>query len=254
VLVERRGHVAILTLNRPAVLNAVNAELSMRAGAALDEIAREPELRVCVITGSGPAFCAGADLKAVAARNGKPALTAWGFAGIVQHPIAKPLIAAVNGLAVGGGFEIAMSCDLVVASREASFGLPEVTRGIIAGAGGLVRLGTQIPPKHALEIALTGDPIGALRAAELGFVNRVVEPERLMDEAMSLANRIAANAPLAVQSSKKVLQRIIGNARAEEAVGWAVSQLESAVVRSSEDAKEGPRAFVEKRAPVWTGR
>ncbi len=254
VLFDRRGHVAIMTLNRPEVLNAVNRELSLRAGEALEEADRDPDVRVAIITGSGRAFCAGADLKAVAAGQGTPPNPAWGFAGIVHHFIRKPLIAAVNGLALGGGFEIAMMCDLVLASTEASFGLPEVKRGIIAGAGGLVRLREQIPPKLALEMALTGDPISALRAAELGLVNRVVEPADLLDEALALAERIAANAPLAVQSSKKVLQRIVANARPDEAIGWALSQAEANVIRASDDAKEGPRAFAEKRSPVWRGR
>jgi crotonobetainyl-CoA hydratase len=254
VIFERRGHVAVMTLNRPEVLNAVNAELSRQAGAALEEIAADPEIRVGIITGSGRAFCAGADLKAVAAGDGRPPVPAHGFAGIVHHIIAKPMIAAVNGVAVGGGFEIAMSCDLVVASTEASFGLPEVKRGIIAGAGGLVRLGNLIPRNLALELALTGDPITAARAAELGFVNRLVEPERVLDEALVLAERIALNAPLSVQSTKRVMQRIVGTVRSDETTAWAISMSESAVIRVSEDAKEGPRAFVEKRAPQWKGR
>ena len=254
VLFERRGHVAVLTLNRPDVLNAVNAAMSAQAGEALERIETDPDIRVGVVTGAGRAFCAGADLKAVSRGEGKPVVDGWGFAGMVQHVVSKPIIAAVNGLALGGGFEIAMSCDLVVASSEATFGLPEVKRGIIAGAGGLVRLGEQIPPRIALELALTGLPITALRAAELGFVNHVVEPDRVLDEALALADRIAANAPLAVRSTKKVMRRIIDRTLPGESFAWALSQAEAIVVRTSEDAKEGPRAFAEKRVPVWTGR
>ena len=210
VLLERRGHVALVTLSRPGVLNAVNAEMSRRAGEVLAEIDCDPGLRVAIITGRGRAFCAGADLKAIAAGEpSQPPVPAWGFCGITQHVVSKPLIAAVNGLAHGGGLEIAMSCDLVIASAQATFGLPEVKRGIIAGAGGLVRLARQIPPRLAMEIALTGDPVSAPRAAELGLVNAVVDPARLIDEAMALAGRIAANAPLAVQASKRVVQRIV---------------------------------------------
>ncbi|HEX4658275.1 MAG TPA: crotonase/enoyl-CoA hydratase family protein [Streptosporangiaceae bacterium] len=255
VELERYGHAAVLTLSRPEVLNAVNAEMSLRAGEALEEIDGDPGLRVAIITGRGRAFCAGADLKALAAgERSQPPRPAWGFCGITQHVISKPLIAAVNGLAHGGGLEIAMSCDLVIASEQATFGLPEVKRGIIAGAGGLVRLAGQIPPRLAMEIALTGDPVSAPRAADLGLVNAVVDPARLMDEALALAGRIAANAPLAVQASKRVLQRVVAGARADEALGWALTSMEAAALRTSEDAREGPRAFAEKRDPVWTGR
>jgi crotonobetainyl-CoA hydratase len=255
VLLERRDHVAVVTLNRPEVLNAVNGDLSRRAGQVLAEIDADPEVRAAIITGSGRAFSAGADLKAIAAGDPRQRpVTAWGFAGITQHYISKPLIAAVNGLAYGGGLEIALSCDLIVAATTASFGLPEVKRGIIAGAGGLVRLAGQIPPRLAMEIALTGDPVSATRAAELGLVNAVVEPDRLLDEALALASRVAANAPLAVQASKRVLQRIVAGTRPEEALGWALTAAETAALRTSEDAREGPRAFAEKRTPVWTGR
>ena len=255
VLFAQRGHLAIVTLNRPEALNAVNGDMTRRAGEILEEIDGDPDIRVAIITGSGRAFCAGADLKAIASgAPGQRPVSAWGFGGITQHVISKPLIAAVNGLAYGGGLEIAMSCDLIVASSTASFGLPEVKRGRIAGAGGLVRLAEQIPPRLAMEIAITGDPISAPRAAELGLVYAVTEPDRLMDEAVALAGRIIANAPLAVQSSKRVLQRIVGTARPEEALAWALTSIEAAALRTSQDAREGPRAFAEKRKPVWTGR
>jgi crotonobetainyl-CoA hydratase len=255
VLFERRGHLAIVTLNRPEVLNAVDGDMARRAGEVLEEIDGDPDLRAAIITGSGRAFCAGADLKAIA--SGDPSrlpVSRWGFGGITQHVVAKPLIAAVNGLAHGGGLEIALSCDLIVASSQASFGLPEVKRGLIAGAGGLVRLAEQIPPRLAMELALTGEPISALRAAELGLVNAVIEPDRLIGEAVALAGRIAANAPLAVQASKRVLHRIVARTRPDEALGWALTAMEAGALRTSEDAREGPRAFAEKRDPVWTGR
>lgn len=255
LLFERRGAVAVLTFNRPDSLNAINADIARLAGEALDEIDRDPDLRVVVLTGRGRAFCAGADLKAVAAgRSNQPPVAAWGFAGITQHVIAKPIIAAVNGLARGGGLEIVMSCDLALASTEASFALPEVKIGLTAGAGGLVRLADQVPLKVALEIALTGAPITAVRAAELGLINAVVEPEDLFEAALALAESIASNAPLAVQATKRVVSRIVGGARPEEALGWALNQVAIAELRASEDYREGPRAFAEKRPPVWTGR
>ncbi len=255
VLFEQRGPVAVVTLNRPASMNAVNADLSELLGAAVDRIDRDPEIRAAIITGTGRAFCAGADLKAAAAGvSNFSSRRDWGFAGFTQHVISKPLIAAVNGAARGGGLEIVLACDLAVASSAATFGLPEVTRGLIAGAGGLVRLAEQIPRKLALELALTGEPMTAARAAQLGLVNAVVEPDSLMAAAVALADRIAVNAPLAVQASKRVLQRIVAGARPEEALGWALNQAEGAALSGSQDSREGPVAFAQKRPPVWTGR
>ena len=255
VLVERRAHVAVVTLNRPGSRNAVNADLSERLGAAVDQIERDPEIRAGILTGSGPVFCAGADLKAAAAgKSNFSSRPDWGFAGLTRHIISKPLIAAVNGAALGGGLEIVLSCDLAISSSAATFGLPEVTRGIIAGAGGLVRLAEQMPHKLALELALTGEPVTAARAAEIGLVNAVVEPDCLMAAALTLAERIVANAPLAVQASKRVVQRIVAGARPEESLGWALNQAEVAALHGSHDWQEGPAAFAQKRPPVWTGR
>jgi crotonobetainyl-CoA hydratase len=259
VLVERRGNVMIVTLNRPEARNAVNRAVWIGAGEALAEAERDVEVRAVVITGAGAqSFCAGADLKAISRGERiapeDAAQLAWGFAGIVAHTISKPMIAAVNGTALGGGTEIALACDLVVAADHAVFGLPEVKRGILAGAGGAFRIVQQLPRKVAMEILLTGDPIDAVRALELGLVNAVVPQDGLLDAALALADRIAANAPLSVQASKRISLGIVdGRVPADEA-GWSATTRESAVVMRSEDAREGPRAFAEKRAPAWKGR
>jgi crotonobetainyl-CoA hydratase len=179
---------------------------------------------------------------------------AWGFAGIVSHPIGKPLIAAVNGTALGGGTEIALACDLVVAADTATFGLPEVKRGLIAAAGGAFRLAQQLPRKVAMEMLLTGDPIDAQRALALGLVNSVVPRAGLMEAALSLAARIAVNAPLSVQASKRIALGIVGGNIEAEAAFWQLNRSESTAVMRSEDAREGPRAFAEKRKPVWAAR
>jgi crotonobetainyl-CoA hydratase len=253
---ERRGHVGILWLNRPDRLNAVNGDLCLTAGTILEEISTDPELRVCVISGVGSAFCAGADLKAIAAgekirAEGHPE---WGFAGIVRHYIDKPVIAAVNGFALGGGTEILLACDLAVIDAEAKLGLPEVKRGLMAGAGGVLRLPSQVPPKIALEMALTGEPIGAETARTWGLVNRVAPHGQALAWALELAEAIAANAPVAVAASKLLIHRV-GQADSDWDAGlWKVNQEELRRVISSEDAKEGPRAFAQKRAPVWSGR
>jgi crotonobetainyl-CoA hydratase len=254
-LFERVGAVAVITFNRPAVRNAVNAALATRAGALLADADADPDVRAIVLTGAGDAFCAGADLKAVRAGD-KPfadGKSEWGFAGITSHFVNKPVIAAVNGVAVGGGTEIALMCDLVVASEQATFGLPEVTRGIVAGAGGLVRLQHQVPLKIAMHAALTGLPLSAAEAQRWGLVNEVVAHNRTLASALALADRIAANAPLAVQLTKRVLLELVNGARASEALGWTLSDQARAIVRDSDDAREGALAFIEKRAPRWTG-
>jgi crotonobetainyl-CoA hydratase len=249
----------IVTLNRPEARNAVNETLWLGAGEALAEADRDGDVRVVIVTGAGgQSFCAGADLKALSRGErispADPEKIAWGFAGIVSHAISKPMIAAVNGTALGGGTEIALACDLVVAADGASFGLPEVKRGLLAGAGGAFRLVQQLPKKIAMEMLLTGDPIDAARALELGLVNAVVPRGELMEAALRLAERIAVNAPLSVQASKRIALGIADGRIARDDASWAQSRAESNAIMRSDDAREGPKAFAEKRAPVWTGR
>lgn len=253
VLRERRGTVEILTINRPAQRNAIDFAVSHGIATALDELERDDGADVVVITGAGDkAFCAGMDLKAFAAGE-MPSISSvsGGFAGITRRSFPKPLVAAVNGPALAGGFEIVLSCDLVVAARHAVFGIPEAKRGLLASAGGLVRIPKRVPLAVALELAMTGEPIDAERAQALGLVNRVVPGERVLDEALDLACAVAANAPLSVRASKAVMR---GAADTTEAKGWAISDEAAEVVSNSPDAIEGAIAFAEKRAPVWTGR
>jgi len=253
VLRERRGHVEVLTINRPEARNAINGAVSSGLGAALDELAEDPDAWVVVLTGAGDkAFSAGMDLKAFAAGEGPDIMNAsGGFGGITRRRFPKPLIAAVNGFALAGGLEVVLSCDLVVAAERATFGIPEATRGLIAGAGALFRLPARLPLTVALELALTGDSIDAERAYALGLVNRVVPAERLMHDSLAIAERIAENAPLAVRWSKSVM---LGALRAEETEGWRLTDEAVGVVFSSADAMEGPIAFAEKRRPNWQGK
>lgn len=258
VLVERRGHIMIVTLNRPEARNAINLAVWVGAGMALAEADRDTDVRVVIITGAGEqSFCAGADLKAMSRGERiapeDPEQAAWGFAGIVSHIISKPVIAAVNGVALGGGTEIALACDLVVAADTAIFGLPEVKRGILAGAGGAFRLVQQLPRKVGMEMLLTGEPITAARALELGLVNAVVPRAQLMDAALALAEKVAVNAPLSVQASKRIALGIVNGKILADEAGWSATREESGTVMRSDDAREGPRAFAEKRAPVWKG-
>jgi len=249
VLFERRGNVALLTLNRPDARNAISPEVSQAMAAALDEIEADPALRVVVLTGNGEVFSAGADLKVVAAGNANDiAGGKGGFAGIVTRDFPKPIIAAVNGPALAGGFEIVLSCDLVVAAETARFGIPEVKRGLMAAAGGLIRLPKRVPLAIALELAMTGDPIDAARALQLGLVNRVVAAERVVDEAIDLANRIGENSPIAVRNSRRLVREA---AELSEADGWTRTLELMMPVFESGDAVEGATAFAEKRRPVW---
>ena len=253
VLRERRGHVDILTINRPEARNAINAAVSSSMAQSMDELGEDPDCWVVVVTGSGDkAFSAGMDLKAFASGEGAGIMSApGGFAGLTQRDFPKPIIAAVNGSCLAGGFEIMLSCDLVVAADHATFGIPEAKRGLVAGAGGLIRMPKRLPMAVALELAMTGDAIDAERAYTLGLVNRVVPAASLLDEALDLAQRIAANAPLAVRWSKSVMKRA---AEVPESEGWAINAEAVRVVFSSADAMEGPVAFAEKRPPNWQGR
>ncbi|MCT1434659.1 crotonase/enoyl-CoA hydratase family protein [Dietzia maris] len=257
VRTERRDHVLLVTLDRPEARNAVNGEVSTLLGNALHEADTDPEIRVVVITGAGErSFCAGADLKAIS-RGGDifPVENRrWGFAGMMQQYVSVPVIGAVNGTALGGGCEIALACDLVVAADHAVFGLPEVRRGLIAAAGGAFRLPAQLPHRVAMEMMLTGEPITAGRALDLHLINHVVPADRLLDTALELAGTIAANAPLAVQGTKRVALGITDGGRPAEVDQWKVNDTEMITVMTSEDAAEGPRAFAEKRAPVWKAR
>ena len=257
VLVVRDEHVLLVSLNRPEARNAVNGPLTLALGTALEEADHDPEVRAVVLTGAGDAsFCAGADLKAISRGESlnPPGTEAWGFAGVVQHPISKPVIAAVNGAAYGGGTELVLAADLAVAADTATFGLPEVRRGLIAAAGGLVRLPAQLPRKVAMHLILTGAPMDAATALRWGLVNEVVPPDRLLETALGLAHRIAANAPLAVQASKRVALGIRDGAVPDEADAWAANDHEILTLMGTEDALEGPLAFAEKREPQWKGR
>ena len=253
VLRERRGNVEILTINRPEARNAINGAVSLAMSTVMDELAKDPECWVVVITGSGDkAFSAGMDLKAFSSGEGGDIIGAsGGFGGLTQREFPKPIIAAVNGSALAGGLEIMLSCDLVVAAEHATFGIPEAKRGLIAGAGGLIRMPKRLPMAIALEMAMTGEPIDAERAAALGLVNKVVPAAALMNEALALAERIAANAPLAVRYSKKVMKHA---AEVPEHEGWKLNTEAVGVVFSSADAMEGPIAFAEKRPPKWQGK
>jgi enoyl-CoA hydratase/carnithine racemase len=253
---EKRGNIGILTLNRPDALNAVNADLAIAAGAALEQAQNDADIRVVVLTGAGRAFCAGADLKALAQgkRIDDREHPEWGFGGIVQHWVSNPVIAAVNGYAMGGGTEIMLACDLAVIDETASLGLPEVKRGLLAAAGGVIRLQRQIPFKVALEAMLTGEPISAGRAYELGLVNRVAPAGTALEVATALAGTIAANAPLSVEQSKRVAHETAAMGSDWQPDVWKVNSQAMKIVFTSEDALEGPRAFAEKRKPEWQGR
>lgn len=250
VRLERQGRIAVITVDRPRVRNAVDGQVAHQLSAHLDTFEAEDGLWVAILTGAGGTFCAGADLKMIAAGR-SDATTHHGFGGLTSRQRDKPLIAAVEGPALAGGFELVLACDLVVAAEGATFGLPEVRRALLAAAGGLVRLPHRIPRHLAMELALTGDPIDAERAAVAGLVARVVPDGSALGAAIELAETIAANPAVAVRSARAVVE---ASAIDGESAGWERGRAAMAVVAAAEDFAEGPRAFLEKRAPVWTGR
>jgi enoyl-CoA hydratase len=248
VLVERRDGVQIITINRPEAKNALNGAVAVGIAAAVDELDEDDDLRVGILTGAGGTFCAGMDLKAFL-RGESPTVEGRGLGGITSRPPRKPLIGAVEGWAVAGGFELLLACDMVVAAETSKFGVPEVKRALVAGAAML--LPQRIPQAIALELLLTGDPITAERAAALGLVNRVTAEGGALDGAIELAATIAANGPLAVAVTKQIA-RASADWTTEE--GWEKQTAIMEPVFTSEDAREGATAFAEKRPPVWKGR
>ncbi|MDA0638368.1 crotonase/enoyl-CoA hydratase family protein [Nonomuraea sp. MCN248] len=249
VLVEESDGVAVITINRPKARNAVNGAVARGIAEALDALDARPEVSAYVLTGGGGTFCAGMDLKGFLSGD-FPVVEGRGFGGMTEAPPKKPIVAAVEGYALAGGFELALSCDLIVASSESKFGLPEPKRGLVAGAGGVMRLPRRIPYHVAMEIALTGDHYPAARLYELGLVNRVTEPGQALEGAVELARKIAANAPLALAATKRVII---------ESQDWSLEEMfrkQGEIVNpvfGSKDAMEGAAAFAEKRAPRWKG-
>jgi enoyl-CoA hydratase len=250
VLVERRGAVQVITINRPEVRNALNAAVAHGIAAAVDELDSSDELWAGVLTGAGGVFSAGMDLKGYL-RGESPSIEGRGLCGITQTPPRKPLVGAVEGWALAGGFELLLACDLVVAARTARFGVPEVKRSLVAGAGAALLLPRRVPFAIALELLLTGEPFGAERAAEVGLVNRLTDEGGALDGAVAMASTIAANGPLAVAATKAIAR---GSADWSLADGWDRQAEIMGPVFTSEDAKEGATAFAEKRPPVWKGR
>lgn len=249
VLTESADGIAVITINRPEVRNAVDISVAEGIAAAVDEFDSRPDLTIAILTGAGGTFCAGMNLKAFA-RGERPFIPGRGFAGLTHRPPAKPLIAAVEGWALAGGCELALSADLIVAARDAKFGLPEVKRSLVAAAGGLLRLPKTLPYQLAMEIALTGDPFTAELAYRYGLVNKLTEPGHALEEARALAVRIAANGPLAVRATKQIVAGAVRWTDEEAFAGQA--DIVNPVFNSA-DAQEGARAFTEKRPPVWRG-
>jgi enoyl-CoA hydratase len=250
VLTERRGNVLLITLNRPAVRNAVNAALAAGVASALEELDADAGLAVGVLTGAGGFFCAGMDLGAFV-KGESPWFGDRGFAGIAQRSARKPLIAAIEGFAVAGGMEIALACDLIVAAKGAKIGIPEAKRSLVAAGGALLRLPRRMPYHVVMELALTGDTMPAERFHELGVVNSLAEPGAAVEVALELAGRLAKNGPLALVASKQILQEQFDWSSAEM---WEKQGAISGPVFASEDSKEGASAFKEKRDPVWKNR
>jgi enoyl-CoA hydratase len=249
VTFECGNGVAVITINRPDHRNAVSVEVAEGIAASVDEFEARQDLSVAILTGAGGNFCAGLDLKGFA-RGEIPVIDGRGFAGLTERPPTKPLIAAVEGWALAGGFELALSADLVVAASDSRFGIPEVKRGLVAGGGGLLRLPKVLPYHLAMQLALTGDPISAEIAHRHGLINVLTAPGMALEGARSLATQIAGNGPLAVQLSKRILSQAVGHSSSqafEDQAGLVARAMSSA------DALEGARAFAEKRPPVWVG-
>ncbi|CAN5203168.1 crotonase/enoyl-CoA hydratase family protein [soil metagenome] len=252
VLYEVDGRIATITLNRPEQRNSVSPELTTQLAAEMDRFEADDEVWVGILTGAGPMFCAGADLKAIGAGRGAELSTeAGGFGGFVRYPRTKPVIAAVRGFALAGGTELVLACDLVVAGTDAQFGVPEVTRGLVAAAGGLFRLPRVLGQARAIELILTADRLGAEEAHRLGMVNHLAEPEAVLDRARELAERICRNAPLAVRESLAIARDALLISDDE---AWRRSAEAMHRVRDSDDVREGIAAFLAKRDPQWTGR
>ncbi|HKR46890.1 MAG TPA: crotonase/enoyl-CoA hydratase family protein [Paraburkholderia sp.] len=250
LLIESRDGIQILTINRPEARNACTKGVAEALAAALDELEQRDDLRLAIITGAGGTFCAGMDLKGFL-KGERPSLPGRGFAGLTEAPPRKPLIAAVEGYALAGGFEVVLASDLVVAANNAQFGLPEVKRGLCAAAGGLLRLQRQLPERIAMELVLTGDMFGAQRAFEFGLVNRLTAPGEALAGALELAQKIVANGPLAVAASKRVMRESRDWSSAEM---FARQREITDPVFASADAREGAAAFAEKRKAVWQGK
>ncbi|MFC9906355.1 crotonase/enoyl-CoA hydratase family protein [Rhodococcus sp. NPDC127593] len=250
ILTEAENGIFVITLNRPDAKNAVNLALAKALAVAIDEFESRPDLTVAILTGAGGTFCAGMDLKGFA-RGERPTIAGRGFAGLTEAPPSKPLIAAVEGWALAGGCELALSADLIVAARDAKFGIPEVTRGLVARGGGLLRLPKILPYQLAMEMALTGDPLPAEAAHRHGLVNRLTDPGGALAAARELAGRIGRNAPLAIRATKQVVAM---SARYTDPDAFSAQKRYTEPVFASKDAQEGARAFAERRAPVWRGQ
>nr|WSZ15429.1 crotonase/enoyl-CoA hydratase family protein [Streptomyces canus] len=250
VRTEQLGSTLLITIDRPQARNAVNAAVAAGLAAALDRLETDSDLRVGVLTGAEGTFSAGMDLKA-ALRGESPEIEGRGFGGLTETELTKPLIAAVEGWAMGGGFELALGCDLIVAAEDARFGLPEVKRGLIAAGGGVIRLPQRIPHHLAMEFLLTGEPVDGRRAAELGLANRVTAPGEATAVALRLAEQLTLNAPLALAAVKQIVRAAHG---VPEADAFAVQRKEMAGLTASADVHEGMTAFAERRAPQWTGK
>ncbi|GAA3942386.1 crotonase/enoyl-CoA hydratase family protein [Actinomadura viridis] len=249
VTFECDGGTAVITIDRPEARNAVDLDVARGIAAAIDEFDARGDLAVAILTGAGGTFCAGLDLKAFT-RGEIPIIPGRGFGGLTESPPAKPLIAAVEGWALAGGFELVLAADMVVAARDAKFGLPEVRRGLVAGAGGLLRLPKVLPYQMAMQAALTGEPLTAETAHAHGVVNLLTEPGDALAGARGLAAKVAAGGPLAVRTSKRIISMSSGYTNAD---AFAAQRALVEPVLASADALEGARAFVEKRAPAWTG-